>query len=103
MNRSIALIAVAGLVAVSGARAATELATFDSPNLLQKPTVNPATTPPFRYHQINDGGSFASGTITYGLTAYGITSTAGGYGTGYHNIFTDDLPPPPGSPNNPSG
>ena len=97
MNRSIASAALAALVAVPMA-SATEIETFNSPNLQQVGQGN--------YGLNRDTGAWINGansTVvqTFGADFYGISSTPaatkGGYGSGYHNIFTQNSPPPGGS------
>ncbi len=98
MNRFIASAVVAGLVglpAVSRA-AGARIESFDSPNLQQVGNGN---------YQLNrDGGTWitSNGAVqTFGATGWTIathpTASTGAYGTGYHNIFTQNIPPPGGS------
>jgi hypothetical protein len=85
-----------GFIGASFARANAEIETFDSPNELQVGGGN--------YVLNRDGGSYTSGngavqtfgTDNYELATHPATGK-GGYGTGYHNIFTQNTPPAGGS------
>jgi hypothetical protein len=94
MNRFIAYAALAGFVCVSVA-SATEIETFDNPNGLQDPAKNGGNV---NYVLNRDGGTWTTGngvTQTFGATFYELgthpTASSGSYGTGYHNINTQNL------------
>ncbi len=101
MNRSILYAALAGVVVVPVARA-TQIESFDSPNLLQDPAKNGNST---NYRLIKDSVSYlpSNATVqeTFGSTFWEISTTPlpgkPGYGSGYHNIYSQNKPPP-GSP-----
>jgi hypothetical protein len=98
MKRILTFAALAGVSGIlwgtaGAARASVEIETFDSPNLLQTNNGN---------YQLNrDGGTWltSNGAVqTFGATNWEIatnpTASTGAYGTGYHNIFTQNKPPP---------
>jgi hypothetical protein len=94
MNRIITCAAIAAVAGISTAIAqATEIETFDSPNSLQKAGGN--------YNITRDGGTWLTSqnpVQTFGSTFWEISthpaSGTGGYGTGYHNIYFLNNPPP---------